>query len=76
MGVRLTNYHCIIDARDPVAAEPTDKCKTAQSRVYREYDQSATVFSLFFTILDTWHDPVLRTKCFMTKTSNQIIANI
>lgn len=39
MGVRLTNSHCIIDARDPVAAEPTDKCKTAQSSpltVYRK----------------------------------------
>lgn len=53
MGVRLTNYHCIIDARDPIAAEPTDKCKTAQSRVYRDniYDQSATVFSLFLQYL-------------------------
>lgn len=30
-GVRLTNYHCIIDVRDPVAAEPPARCKTAQS---------------------------------------------
>lgn len=39
MGVRLTNYHCIIDTKDPVAAESTDKCKTAQSSpltVYRK----------------------------------------
>lgn len=30
VGVSQTNYHCIINARDPVAAENPDRCEGAQ----------------------------------------------
>lgn len=56
MGAMLTNYHYIIDARDPVAAEPPARIKREQSSpllAWRNnmYYQICFVFVVFLFFL-------------------------